>query len=59
MPMKKCQEEGKPGYKWGDAGKCYKYTEGDSDSEARAKMQARKQGMAIEANKHGADGRTG
>lgn len=23
MPLKRCQSDGKPGWKWGDAGKCY------------------------------------
>ncbi len=47
MPVNRCQSGGKPGYKWGDAGKCYTYTPGDSSSEEAAKDKARRQGQAI------------
>ncbi len=40
MPIKRCQKDGKPGYKWGDSGECYV---GDD-----AKQKAQKQGIAIE-----------
>lgn len=43
MPIKKCQKDGKPGYKWGDSGECYV---GDD-----AKQKAQKQGVAIELSK--------
>lgn len=39
MPIKPCQNDGKPGHKWGDSGKCY--TGPDS------KKKAGKQGQAI------------
>ena len=42
MPVKRCTSRGKPGYKWGDKGKCY------TGPGARAK--AAKQGRAIKAN---------
>lgn len=48
MPLKRCQESGKPGWKWGNEGKCYTYTKGNPDSEKRAKKKAIKQGIAIE-----------
>ena len=51
MPLMRCQANRKPGWKWGESGKCYTYTSGDSSSEERAKTRAREQGAAIEANK--------
>lgn len=40
MPVKKCQIEGKDGFKWGDEGKCYTGPD--------AKKKAIEQGIAIE-----------
>jgi hypothetical protein len=40
MPLKRCQIEGKSGYKWGDEGKCY------TGSDAKRKAIA--QGIAVE-----------
>ncbi len=40
MPVKRCQIEGKDGFKWGDSGKCYTGPE--------AKKKAIAQGIAIE-----------
>jgi len=40
MPLKKCSESGKSGWKWGDKGKCYIGKDG--------KKKALKQGVAIE-----------
>lgn len=40
MPVKKCQSEGKPGYKCGDSGKCYTYTPGNERSRKSAKRKA-------------------
>jgi len=51
MPVKSCQENGKPGWKWGDSGKCYTYTPGDKVSSERAREKAKKQGRAIQVNK--------
>lgn len=48
MPVKECQEEGKPGFKYGDSGKCYTYTEGDEASKKAAQRKAHIQGYAIE-----------
>jgi hypothetical protein len=50
MPIKECHEGGKPGFKWGDSGHCYKYTPGDDASRERARRQALEQGRAIEAS---------
>lgn len=46
MPLQRCQENKKPGWKWGNSGKCYTYTEGDKASEKRARDRASKQGQA-------------
>ena len=43
MPLKKCTADGKAGYQWGDAGKCYTGPD--------AKKKAIKQGVAIEGPK--------
>jgi len=40
MPVKKCQENGKPGYKCGDSGKCYTYSPNDEAGRKRAKRKA-------------------
>lgn len=50
MPVQRCQRDGKPGYRWGEEGKCYTYDPGDAESRAAAKRRARRQGQAIEAN---------
>lgn len=57
MPVQACSSEGRPGFKWGSEGKCYTYTEGNTRSKARARMQAAAQGRAIafsRAEKRGA-----
>ena len=40
MPLKKCSEDQKSGWKWGDSGKCYTGPEG--------KKKAIRQGISIE-----------
>jgi hypothetical protein len=47
MPIKQCQETGKPGFKWGDAGKCYTYSPYNEGSKRNAKKSATAQGLAI------------
>lgn len=47
MPVKQCQIDNKPGYKWGDQGKCYEYNPNDDASKADAKKKAISQGVAI------------
>lgn len=42
-PIKKCQSKGKPGFKWGDSGKCY--------TGPAAKSKAAKQGQAVSISK--------
>ena len=44
MPVKKCQVKGKKGFKFGDAGKCYKGKSG--------KAKAANQGRAIKASEN-------
>ena len=47
MPVKNCEENGKPGYKWGDEGKCYTYTPDNEGQQRNAKKSAILQGIAI------------
>jgi len=48
MPVKRCTKDGKSGFKYGDAGKCYTYAEGDQASENAAHDKAVVQGKAVE-----------
>jgi len=48
MPLKRCQQNNKQGWKWGDEGKCYTYNPNSEASEKRAKSLAVKQGFAID-----------
>ncbi len=48
MPLKRCRSDSKPGYKWGDSGKCYTYTAGSEEGRKKAKRKAILQGAAIE-----------
>jgi hypothetical protein len=45
--IKKCQSNGKQGYKYGDNGRCYTYPEGDEQARKDAKQKAIAQGVAI------------
>lgn len=47
MPVQDCKADGKPGYRWGEAGKCYTYTPDDEASRKEAKRKAHLQGAAI------------
>jgi hypothetical protein len=47
MPVKSCSENDNPGFKWGDSGKCYTYTRGDSRTMGEAKRRATLQGIAM------------
>ena len=49
----KCNKDGKPGWKWGESGKCYTYDPGDEKSRRRAKLKAQRQGQAIQASRRG------
>ena len=46
MPIKTCQFENRPGYKWGDQGKCYTYDPQSDASRKSAKRKAIRQGVA-------------
>lgn len=50
MPVQRCTEDGKPGYKYGEGGKCYTYTAGDQASRDAAYTKAAKQGAAIKSS---------
>jgi hypothetical protein len=47
MPIQSCSDDGKPGFKWGDTGKCYTYTPGSEFSRKEARRKALAQGIAI------------
>lgn len=47
MPVQHCQSDGKPGWRWGQSGKCYVYTPGSEASSNEAKRRAHVQGAAI------------
>ena len=47
MPVKKCQNGGKPGKKWGHSGKGY--------TGKGAEAKAKRQGRAIKANQNGGE----
>lgn len=50
MPIKRCRKNGKPGFKFGDAGTCYTYTANDPKSRQRAKKKAQAQEKAARAS---------
>lgn len=50
MPVQRCQEDGEPGFKWGEEGKCYTYEPGNAQSRRAARAAAKRQGRAIRAN---------
>lgn len=50
-PMMRCTAGGKPGFKWGERGKCYTYTPSNKASINKAKRKARMQGKAVEMSK--------
>lgn len=47
MPVKNCEDNKKPGYKWGDEGKCYTYDPNNEKEKKEAKRKAIIQGIAI------------
>jgi hypothetical protein len=51
MPIKNCTFENKPGFKWGDQGKCFTYNTNDPESRNRAREKALEQGRVIEVQK--------
>lgn len=55
MPVYSCYENGRPGYRWGENGKCYTYQPGDERSRRRAKQRAEAQGRAAYASGYKGD----
>ncbi len=49
MPVQSCTENDKPGFRWGNKGKCYTYTSNNKSSLQKAKNKAIKQGKAIKS----------
>jgi len=49
----KCEENGKPGFKWGGSGKCYTYSANDTKSKEEAKKKALLQAAAILSKQNG------
>jgi hypothetical protein len=47
MPINNCSNDGKPGYKWGDSGACYTYTQGNKKSMTDARKKALAQATAM------------
>ena len=47
MPVMSCNENKRPGFKYGASGRCYTYNTGDKKGAAKAKLKAVKQGLAI------------
>lgn len=47
MPLQRCESEGRPGWKWGESGKCYTFTSGDEESETQARRKALAQAAAM------------
>lgn len=53
MPIKECQNNGEPGFKWGDSGKCYTYSPYNEGSKRNAKKEAIAQGLTYDEFKPG------
>lgn len=47
MPVQECEDQGKPGFKWGEAGKCFTYEPDNEAQRNEAKRKAFIQGAAI------------
>lgn len=47
MPVQSCFQNGKPGFKYGESGKCYTYFPNNELSKNKAKQKAYLQGAAI------------
>lgn len=56
MPVREVTIDGQRGYRWGDAGAFYPYTEGDRASEAAARAKAELQGEVIQRRRAAASG---
>lgn len=47
MPVQRCREGGKSGWRWGKRGKCYTYARGDKRAAGEAYKKALAQGEAM------------
>lgn len=47
MSLNRCEDDGQPGWKWGESGACYTYTAGDDASETAARKKAMAQAAAM------------
>lgn len=47
MPVQRCQHNGRPGFRWGERGRCFTYAPGDQAGLERARERAAAQGRAI------------
>lgn len=52
MPVQRGKDSNGPYYKWGQNGKRYYYSSGNTSSRTRAHHKAEKQGRAIQFRKH-------
>lgn len=52
MPVQQCREKGRPGFRWGESGKCYTYDPSNKRARLRARLQAEAQGEAIKADQN-------
>lgn len=53
MPVRRCYQNGKPGYQYGESGKCYTYAPGDEADRKAAKEKAHLQGAAVKSSQKG------
>lgn len=49
MPIQSCHKDGKPGFRYGNRGKCYTYARGNEKLRKAAITKAQAQGRAIKA----------
>ena len=50
MPVQRCTENGRPGWRYGTTGKCYCFTKGDKAGSNAAKRKAYIQASAIKTS---------
>jgi hypothetical protein len=47
VPLQRCEDGGRPGWRWGQAGKCYTYAPGSAAAQRLAKQRAMAQAVAM------------
>jgi hypothetical protein len=47
MPLQRCEQDGRPGWKWGATGACFTYAPGSLSAENIARKNAMAQAVAI------------